>query len=101
MGTLYYGGSSTAIRIQDLALAHLKAVISAKLRRGESLTVSWRHPSGQADGRSTVWINPSMPIRFVFDEPETPALSRHQLEELSNASHSAGGVVLATEDMLV
>ena len=34
MGTLYY--SETPIRIEDRALAHLKAVISTKLRRAES-----------------------------------------------------------------
>src|SRR5690606_30294343 len=54
MGTVYYGGEATPIEIEDRALAHLKIVIATKLRRGESFTLSWRHPEGQARGRTTI-----------------------------------------------
>ena len=75
MGTIYYGGSATPIHIEDRALAHLKVVISTKLRRDESFTVSWRHPEDQARGRSTLWVHPSIPLRFVFENPEPDELS--------------------------
>lgn len=48
MGTIYYGGSESPIHIEDRVLAHLKVVITTKLRRGESLTVSWAHPGDQS-----------------------------------------------------
>ncbi|MCR2812594.1 hypothetical protein NQ166_02050 [Microbacterium sp. zg.Y1090] len=97
MGTLYYGGESTPVHIEDRALAHLKVVIATKLRRGESFTVSWRHPDDQERGRSTVWIHPSIPLRFVFDDPEPTQLSRSWVEELASSANSSGGVMLVAE----
>ena len=94
MGTIYYGGEATAIEIEDRALAHLKVVISTKLRRGESFTLSWRHPDDQPRGRSTLWLHPSIPLRFVFDDPEPTELSRTWLEELASSAHSSGGIQL-------
>ncbi|MBT9405172.1 hypothetical protein KBY50_26255, partial [Salmonella enterica subsp. enterica serovar Typhimurium] len=81
MGSLYYGDTQTPIQIEDRALAHLKVVIATKMRRNESFTLSWRHPEGDAPGRSTLWLHPSIPLRFVFDEAETPELSRRWIEE--------------------
>ncbi|WP_051191760.1 hypothetical protein [Microbacterium luticocti] len=97
MGTIYYGGSATPIHIEDRALAHLKVVIATKLRRGESFTVSWQHPDDEPRGRSTIWLHPSIPLRFVFDEPETPPLSRKWIEDLANSANSSGGIMLIAE----
>ena len=69
VGTLYYGGSATSIHIEDRALAHLKVVIASKLRRHEAFTVSWPHSEDQPPGRTTIWLHPSIPLRFEFDEP--------------------------------
>ena len=76
MGTIFYGGEATPIHIEDRALAHLKVVIATKLRRRESFTLSWQHPDDQPRGRSTIWLHPSIPLRFVFDDPEPAQLSR-------------------------
>lgn len=97
MGTIYYGGSATPIHIDDRALAHLKVVVATKLRRGESFTLSWRHPEDEPRGRSTIWLHPSIPLRFVFDDPDTPELSREWLEELSQTANSSGGITLVSE----
>ncbi len=97
MGTIYYGGSATPIHIDDRALAHLKVVVATKLRRGESFTLTWQHPDDQPRGRSTIWLHPSIPLRFVFDEPETPDLSRRWIEELAQSANSSGGMTLVAE----
>ena len=97
VGTVYYGGSATPIHIEDRALAHLKVVIATKLRRGESFTVSWRHPDDQPRGRSTIWLHPSIPLRFVFEDPEPAILSREWVEELANSANSSGGIMLVAE----
>src|SRR5215204_4955385 len=96
MGTIYYGGA-TAVDIDDHALAHLKVVIATKLRRGESFTVSWQHPDDQPRGRSTIWLHPSIPLRFVFDDPEPAELSRAWIEDLANSANSSGGIMLVAE----
>lgn len=97
MGTIYYGGTSSPIDIDDRALAHLKVVIATKLRRGESFTLSWRHRDDQPRGRSTVWLHPSIPLRFVFDDPEPAILDRAWIEELANSANSSGGIMLITD----
>ncbi len=97
MGTIYYGGSATPIHIEDRALAHLKVVIATKLRRGESFTVSWQHPDDQPRGRSTIWLHPSIPMRFVFDDPDPTPLSREWIEQLAHSAHSSGGITLVAE----
>jgi hypothetical protein len=97
MGTIYYGGAGTPIHIEDRALAHLKVVIATKLRRNESFTVSWRHPEGEPRGRTTLWLHPSIPLRFVFDDPEPAQLSREWIEDLANSANSSGGIMLVAE----
>jgi len=99
VGTLYYGDSGTPIGIEDRALAHLKVAIVTKLRRGESFTLSWAHPDDQLRGRSTLWLHPSIPLRFVFDEPETPELSRSWIEDLMRSANSTGGIRLVPENL--
>lgn len=97
MGTIYYGGSATPIHIDDRALAHLKVVVATKLRRSESFTLTWRHPDDQPRGRSTIWLHPSIPLRFVFDDPEPTELSRAWIEELASSANSSGGITLISE----
>lgn len=97
MGTLYYGDAATPIEIEDRALAHVKVVIATKLRRGESFTLSWTHGPGQEVGRSTVWLHPSIPLRFVFDDPEPALLSRAWVEALANSANSSGGLLIVPD----
>jgi len=97
MGTLYYGGTATPISFDDRALAHLKVVVATKLRRGESFTLSWVHGEGDAPGRSTIWVEPSIPLRFVFEDPEPAPLSRSWIEDLANSANSPGGLKLVPE----
>lgn len=97
MGYLFYGDTNEPISIEDRTLAHLKVVLATKLRRNESFTLSWEHPEGEAPGRSTLWLHPSIPLRFVFDDPETPALSQQWLHELATSANSSGGIRLTEE----
>lgn len=97
VGTIYYGDGASPIHIEDRTLAHLKVVIATKLRRGESFTLSWRHPDGEPTGRSTIWLHPSIPLRFAFDDPEPTTLSREWVEEMANSANSSGGIMVVTE----
>ncbi|MDN3443296.1 hypothetical protein [Microbacterium sp. APC 3901] len=97
MATLFYGASDVPIRIEDRALAHLKIVIATKLRRQESFTLSWHHPEGEPGGRSTIWIHPSIPLRFTFDEPEQAQLNMRWIEDLMQSVNSTGGILLVDE----
>ncbi|MDQ1112739.1 hypothetical protein QE418_002187 [Microbacterium testaceum] len=99
MGSLFYGSSASPIRMPDRILAHIKVVVATKLRRGESFTMSWRHPSGEPTGRSTLWIQPSIPLRFVFASAEAEVLDPALLHSLANSANSSGGLTLELDDV--
>ncbi|BAJ73846.1 predicted membrane protein [Microbacterium testaceum StLB037] len=94
MGSLFYGSSPDPIRMPDRVLAHIKVVIATKLRRGESFTLSWRHPEGESVGRSTIWLQPSIPLRFVFAETEPEMLDPTLLQTYANSANSSGGLTV-------
>ena len=97
MGLLFYGSSESPIHIPDRILAHVKVVIATKLRRGESFTMSWRHSSDEVVGRSTIWIQPSIPLRFVFGSAEPEMLDPALLQAYANSANSSGGLTLDIE----
>ncbi|MGX5697878.1 DUF7882 family protein [Agromyces soli] len=97
MGTLFYGPSQIPIDIDDRTLAHLKIALLTKLRHNESFTLSWKHGDDQPAGRSTIWLHPAIPLRFVFDGPDRPELNTKWIEALMRAANSTGGVELVPE----
>lgn len=97
VGELRYGDSDAPIKIDDRTLAHLQAVVVAKLRRHECFTVSWRHDSQSAPGRSTIWVHPAIPLRFVFDDGEPEHLNLEWLQRLMQSANSTGGIQLVEE----
>ncbi|HET8926580.1 MAG TPA: hypothetical protein VFN24_01970 [Microbacterium sp.] len=90
MAYLYYGADNAPIEIPENLLAHIKVVITAKLRRGESFLMSWRNEDGS--GRSSIWMQPSIPMRFVFESAEPVELDREILVRLAESAHSNGGL---------
>jgi hypothetical protein len=92
MGYLHYGNSTEAIEIPDRVLAHLKIVATTKLRRAESFTLSWRHAAGTTPGRTTIWLQPSIPLLFRFDSAEPEALNPAVLKDMANSANSSGGL---------
>lgn len=97
MGTIQYGAGTEPVHIEDRALAHLKVVIATKLRRNESFTLSWKHAEGDPIGRSTIWLHPSIPLRFTFDEVEAPQLNLKWIEQLMHTAGSTAGIQLVDE----
>lgn len=96
MGRLHYGGGNEPIEIPDRTLAHLRMLVTSKLRRSESFTVAWRHGEHDSDGRSMIWIHCSIPMRFEFDSAEPVQIDRALLEGLAQASMATGGIDLDT-----
>ena len=97
VGTIYYGGDASAIDIEDRALAHLKVVIATKLRRRESFFFSWRDTQKVGDGRSSIWLDPGIPLYFKYSGGRVPTINREWLAELTTSSNSSSGLVLTDE----
>ena len=97
MAKLFYGAQQAPIEIPDLLLAHVKVVIATKLRRNECFMMSWAHVDGS--GRSSIWVQPSIPMRFVFESAEAPQLDRELLASLAVAASSNSGLILHLDDL--
>ncbi len=95
MGTLFYGADRVPIRIDDRILAHLRAVATAKMRRGERFLLSWTDSITIGDGRSSIWIHPANDLHYKFDGKTQPKLDPQLLEQLNLDSIQARGIVIA------
>ena len=94
MGYLYYGDNTPPLEIPDRLLAHIKVVITTKLRRRESFTLSCRHESAAPSGRSSLWLQESIPLRFVFDRAEAEELDPFLLREFAEQATMNGGLMI-------
>ncbi len=96
MGRLLYG-CSTEIAFDDRVLAHLQLVIGLKLRRREGFFFSWRDEQEVGDGRSAIWLDPSIPLVFRYNGGRMPKINREWLEALTLSSNSSQGLQLTDE----
>jgi hypothetical protein len=97
VGQLLYGTSKLAIEFDDRTLTHLQIVIGVKLRRHEGFFFSWRDDPALGDGRSSIWLETSIPLFFKFSSAERQPLNRDWLEELTTSSNRAEGMALVPE----
>ncbi len=96
MGILHYGGAD--FEIDDRTLAHLKAVIAAKLRRKETVLVSWNRPVQEGSGRVELIIFPETPVVFRFQSGLPPRLNRVWLQTLQRLAGEPEGIRLISEE---
>lgn len=94
MGTLHYGNACEPIEMPDRVLAHLKVLISTKLRRSESFSLSWDHIVDGVVERSSIWLHCSIPLQFQVDAEAANKLDRAYLQELADAANSSAGVII-------
>jgi hypothetical protein len=97
LGKLLYGAAGLEIEFDDRVLAHLQLVISTKLRRHEGFFFSWRDDPALGDGRSSIWLESSIPLRFRYASPERHQLNRDWLEQLNQSANQPTGLTLSTE----
>ncbi|WP_424466353.1 ATP-dependent DNA ligase [Pseudoclavibacter helvolus] len=96
MGTFIY--DNTPAEFDDRVLAHLEAVVSLKLRRGEAFLLSWRNEAVAGGGRDTVWMSANVPVLFNYRGERPRDLDRDVIERLLRMANSPGGVVAPSPD---
>lgn len=97
MGKLLYGSPSMEVDFEDRALMHLQIVISAKLRRRESFVFSWKDSAEVGSGRTSIWMDASIPLYFRYFGSRVPAINREWIEALMASANSAGGLHFSEE----
>jgi hypothetical protein len=96
MGKLVYSGAQFEVEIEDRTLAHLQAVIGAKLRRGESFYFNWTTNDPELR-RNTLWLNPSIAVRYHYADSGRPTINRDWLETLTVSVSSPSGLSVIPE----
>lgn len=97
MGNFSYGSPATCVKFEDRVLAHLKAVIAVKLRRGEGFLFTWKYHSDAGSGYSSVWIHPAIPLQFDFVGSREPHINREWVEALLHSANSGAGLTIVAE----
>lgn len=92
MGTLTYMGA--VVEFEDDVLSHLQVVIVQKFRRNEAFSISWVDDVTIGDGRSAMWLTPTVPVFFKFDGSRVPPLDRAWIDRLMQAAGGPRGLVV-------
>jgi hypothetical protein len=87
LGLLIYGPMSAEIEMDDRLLAHLRLVILTKMRNHEAFSLSWTMEPAQGSGRETLWVHPSIPLRFRFYGSRPAAINRAWIELMVQAAN--------------
>jgi len=96
MGKFIYD-SSLRVEFEDRLLAHLQAVIVAKVRRGESFTFTWKDDISTGGGRTAVYIQPRVSLVFMFQGGRMPPLNPAWLHALSYNANTVRGLYVVPE----
>ncbi len=92
MATLFYGSDTTPVALPDRLMGYIKVIAATKLRRNESFTLTWTGQPGA--GRETIWLQPSIPLRFVFESTEPDQLVGEYLRLMADQSNSSSGLMI-------
>ncbi|WP_295781551.1 hypothetical protein [uncultured Microbacterium sp.] len=93
MGTLFSSSDAQPITIDDRLLQYLQVVVSTKLRRGESFTITWTDEAA-GHARTTLWIQPSISMRFEYTAIASAPLSGGYLRQLADQAAMSSGLLL-------
>jgi hypothetical protein len=95
MGVIRFGERAHAIDADDRVIAHLQAVVIAKLRRGESFPFTWAYSPGAGSGSVTAWLYPGMQLSFTTRSKVK--LNRDWLTALMQTANSVDGLQIVAE----
>lgn len=96
MGKLIYDGGPKT-EIEDRALTHLQLVMTAKLRRGEPFTFTWKEDSSVGGGRTTVWVHAGSSLVFKYAGSRAPVINRAWVDALAYTANAPTGLYLVSE----
>lgn len=96
MGKLAYDRSLT-VDFDDRTLAHLQIVIGMKMRRGESFYFSWKDDQQVGDGRTSIWLHPTIPLVYKYYGSRSPAINPLWIHALEVSANTNTGLQIVPE----
>jgi hypothetical protein len=97
IGTLQYGSPGIEVSFDDRALLHLQVVITAKLRRRESFIFTWTDAAEAGSGRSSIWLDPTIPLFYRYYGSRPASLNKEWLDSLMLSANSGSGMLFTNE----
>ena len=97
MGKLTYD-HSLSVDFEDRTLAHLQIVIGMKLRRGEPFYFSWKDDQQVGNGRTAIWLHPSISLVYKFYGSRLPRINGDWIRALEVAANTHHGLHIIDED---
>lgn len=97
MGFLRYSATGIEVEFDDRVLAHLQLAMGARLRRRESFFLNWKDTPKVGDGRSSIWVEPSIPLAFNYSTSDTHEINRSWLAVLAESADGPHGMQLTDE----
>jgi hypothetical protein len=96
MGSFIYEGN-IKVEIEDRALTHVQLVITAKLRRGEPFSFTWKEDTSIGGGRTSVWVHSNSSLVYKFHGSRQPSINRGWIEALAFTANAPSGLYLVQE----
>ena len=96
MGTLIYGPDHE-IAFDDRTLSHLQIAMGLKLRRREGFFLTWSGDAAGTRRRCSAWIDPAIPLLFLYEDTAPTPINRDWLEQLTESSNSSRGLQVLEE----
>src|SRR5690554_5217114 len=86
------------LEIEDRTLAHVREIVLSKLGKQESFLINW-HPTQAINNfqRFSFWLNPGIPLQFIFYGSKEPELNQRWLDALEETCHSIRGLEILEE----
>ena len=88
MGTMHYGTDEAGITIEDETLAHVAAVVVAKLRRREPFLLT----TVSAASRESVWVHEASTLRWAYETQDAITLDKARLEAMVRDTNRPSGL---------
>ena len=95
MGSIQYDGDR--LHFDDRLLAHLQIVIVQKLMNQQDFLMSWMNVVSIGDGRTAIWLQRGIPLRFDFNGSRVPSINTDWLRTLQQSANSSSGLVITDE----
>lgn len=92
MGKLIYGPWGAELQIEDRTLHHLRVVMFAKLRRGESFTLLWESTRDEGSGQDLLWFSPGVPVQMKFGGNRRVVINRAWVDALMLTANEGMGL---------
>lgn len=71
--------------------------MTAKLRRAEPFTFTWKEDNTTGGGRTTVWVHSGSSLVFKYHGSRQPSINREWIDALAYTSNAPSGLYLVSE----